>query len=440
MAPLPLEGIRVLDYTIVWAGPFASMMLADLGAEVIRVESTNFFPYCTRGLIARPPDALLKSAGQMMGGYPNKEAGERPWNRCSFFNHHARNKLSMTVDATKPEGKEIFKKLLKVSDVYIENNAYGTVQRLGLDYEAAKEVNPDIIMVSMPAFGSSGPYRDYVALGRHLEALSGHTLLRAYPDENPGLNSEVYHCDAVAGGVAAFATLMGLHHRSLTGEGQFIEVCQWEAMLPQLGEIFMDFFMNQRIQQALGNRDESAAPCGCYPCKGEDKWINITVFTDKQWEGFCRALGNLSWMAEQRFSDLLRRWQNQDELDKHVAEWTAERDPYEAMHILQSEGVAAGVVMTPADCYSDPHLEQRGFFELVTQVDSGTYLSPGMGWKMSKTQGSIRMPPCRLGEHNEYVYKEILGISDEEYDELEKKGHIGMDFDESISVRGKAQH
>ena len=173
---LPLAGVRVVDMTVVWSGTFATMLLADLGAEVIRVESTQFAPYGTRGVVVRPSPALLQTRGLMTTGYPNRQAGERPWNRIALFNVHARNKLSMTADYMQPKGLELVKRLVAKSDMFIENNAFGTVQRLGLGYEDLKKVKSDIIMISMPGFGSSGPYRDRVALGRHLECTAGHTL------------------------------------------------------------------------------------------------------------------------------------------------------------------------------------------------------------------------------------------------------------------------
>ena len=191
----------------------------------------------------------------------------------------------------------------------------------------------------------------------------------------------------------------------------------------------MDYTMNRRVQRSLGNRDlHSAAPCGCYRCKGDDRWVTITVGADRQWEGFCRALGNPSWTKEERFGNVLGRHGNQDELDKLIEEWTTRHDHYAVMHMLQKEGVPAGPVMDERDLYNDPHLKERGFHERVTHPEAGTHLYPGLIWKASKTPNSIRTPACLLGEHNEYVYKKVIGVSDQEYIELEKEGHIGMDF------------
>jgi crotonobetainyl-CoA:carnitine CoA-transferase CaiB-like acyl-CoA transferase len=434
---LPLEGIRVVDMTVVWSGTFAAMLLADMGAEVIRVESTKFAPYGTRGVAVRPTPALLQTRGLMTTGYPNREGGERPYNRTALFNVHARNKLSMTVDYMRPEGLQILKRLIAKSDIFIENNAYGVVKRLGLGYEEVSEVKPDIIMISMPGFGNSGPYRDRVALGRHLECIAGHTMLRGYRDADPTWTTEVYHCDASAGGIAAFAALTALHYRQRTGKGQFVDVAQVETIVPQLGEFVMDYVMNSRLQEPLGNRDPWAAPCGLYPCRGEDRWVAITVFTDEEWQGLVRAMGSPSWSEDRRFSSTTDRWRHQDDLDAHIAEWTQERDDYEVMRLLQAEKVAAGALMDEKDCYSDPHVRERGFFEQVDHAECGTHLYPGVLWKMSGTPLHIRKPPCRLGGDNEYVYKTLLGVSDQEYSELEREGHIGTEYDPGITVYGR---
>ena len=435
---LPLAGIRVIDMSVVWAGTFTTMMLADMGAEVIRVENTQFAPYGTRGITLRPADALLATRGMATAGYPDRKAGERPYNRAAMFNVHARNKLSMTVDYMTPRGLGIVKRLVAISDLLVENNAYGTMAKLGLGYDELCQVKPDIIMVSMPAFGNSGPSADRIALGRHLEAIAGHTLLRGYPNADPTWTTEVYHCDAAAGAMGAFAAMTALHYRERTGEGQFIDVAQIETLIPQLGEAIMDFSLNGQVQGPLGNRHPVAAPCGMYPCQGEDRWIAITVFSDNEWRGLCRAMGNPPWAAQKKLSDAAGRYRNQDEIDEHVSEWTRGRRDYDLMHLLQKEGVAAGPLMDERDCYSDPHIKQRGFFEEVTHAECGTHLYPGMEWKFSETPGSIRLPPCRLGEHNRYVYRDLLGFSEEEYAELEREGHIGVDYHPSITVHGRA--
>ncbi len=217
MSKLPLEGIRVLEMTVVWAGPYCTSFLADLGAEVIRVETLASFAPLTRGVRAHPTQANLQTQPVFMGGYPDRQPGDRPWNRCPIFNPHARNKRSMTLDLSQPKGLEIFKDLARVSDVFVENNVVERMDELGIDYAMLKKLKEDIIMLRMPAYGTTGPYRNYRALGVHIEGVIGHTLLRGYTDMDPSANTAVYMADAAGGSHGAFAVLAALHHRRRTG-------------------------------------------------------------------------------------------------------------------------------------------------------------------------------------------------------------------------------
>ena len=430
MAKLPLEGIRVVDITVIWAGPFAAMHLADWGAEVIRVESLKHWQVGTRGARAWPNQEVISNPVRRgtFTTYCNRDVSFRPWNRYTLFNSHARNKLSCTMDLTQPRGKELFKKLIQASDVFLESNAPHVVENLGLTYDVLREVNPRLIMLSMPGFGNYGPYKYYRGLGVHQEGFIGHTFLRGYPDGDPSTTSTLFHADAAAGATGALAVLFALNYRNRTGKGQFIDMAQAEATIPHLGEAIMDYTMNQRVQTSTGNRLAGAAPCGCYRCQGDDHWINITVYTDREWEGLCRAMGSPEWTREQRFYDGPNRGKHQDELDRLIEEWTIKQNHYDAMYLLQSEGVPAGPVIFEDDAYTDYHLREVGFFEELTQEECGTHLYPGLGWRMSKTHNRLRLPPVRLGEHNEYVYKQLLKVSDEEYEELEQESHIGMDY------------
>jgi crotonobetainyl-CoA:carnitine CoA-transferase CaiB-like acyl-CoA transferase len=434
---LPLEGIRAVCPTAVWAGPFASEMLADWGCEVIRVESTQRRQIQTRGYwlwFPKGGKAKVEDGAPWPWGYPDGDPGKRPWNRFSMFNSYNRNKLCMTVDLTKPKGLDILRRLVKISDLFIENNTPTTMDKLGITYEWLKEVKPDIIMIRMPAYGLSGPYKDYRCFGSGPEATAGHTWLRGYTDvDKPVATTAVAHCDAAGGANAALAALMALHYRRKTGKGQLIELAQVEGLIPQLGEAIMDYTMNHRVQDSLGNRDlHGAAPCGNYRCKGDDRWVSITVRNDDEWEGFRRALGRPEWTQDEKFSTALARYKNQDELDKRVEEWTLQHDHYAVMFMLQKEGVAAAPVIDAADCYADPYFREIGALEKVTHPEAGTHIYPGIMWEQSKIENRIRRYPCRLGEDNEYVYKELLGISDQEYAELEREGHIGMDFEPHV--------
>ena len=427
MTMLPLEGIRVLDMTVVWAGPYGTSFLADLGAEVIRVESTGVFIPMTRGMRAHPTDAELRNTPGFAGSLPGRTPGARPWNRAPVFNAHGRNKLSMTVDLLRPEGMEVFKRMVKISDVFMENNATETMDKLGISYEMLQEENPEIIMLRMPAYGNTGPYRNFRAYGLHMEGLIGHTLLRGYPGMDPSTTTSVLVADAAAGTQGAFAVLAALHYRRRTGKGQLIELAQAENTIPYLGQFFMDYSMNKRNTTTMGNRHPHFIQ-GCYPCRGEDRWVTITLYGDDDWEAFCRVIGNPSWCRDQKFADPPSRYRHHDELDRHISRWTGPRDHYQVMRLLQEAGVAAGPVMDQRDAYNDPHLDQRGMFEEVTQEDTGTHRYPRPPYVMSETPIGIRRGPVRLGEDNEYVYKTLLHYTDQEYSELESQGHIGMDF------------
>jgi crotonobetainyl-CoA:carnitine CoA-transferase CaiB-like acyl-CoA transferase len=431
-SPLPLEGIRVVDITVVWSGPYATQILADWGAEVIRVESCQHWMVHTRGTQARPSQATInrKSGLPWIRGYPEWKAHPRSWNRFPWFNTHARNKLSMTVDLTRSEGLELFKKLIHKTDIFIENNAPGTLEKVGISYAVLQEEKPDLIMIRMPGYGSSGPYRNYRAFGSHMEHTCGHSQIRGYRDLPPSSLTTSFHCDAVSGGTAAFAAVMALCRRNRTGEGQCLEIPQVESMIPQLGQSIMDYTMNGRVQQTVGNWDPSltTAPHNCYRCSGEDRWINITVTSEEEWQVLCRVMGHPAWTGEARFANAAARVENQEALDRFMEEWTADQENMALMHTLQDAGVPAGAVFNAADAYKDPQLRERGFFQPLTQEDCGTHWYHGLPWKASKTPNSLRRPPCRLGEHNEYVYKQVIGVTDEEYARLEQEGHIGMDF------------
>jgi crotonobetainyl-CoA:carnitine CoA-transferase CaiB-like acyl-CoA transferase len=430
---LPLAGIRAVGVTAVIAGPFASQFLADWGCEVIRVESTQRRQLQTRGYSLRFPEGKnvkTEDGAPWPWGYPDGKPGKRPWNRFSGFNSQNRNKLCMTVDLTKPKGIEILRRLVKVSDIFIENNTPDTMGKLGISYEWLKEIRPDIIMIRMPAFGLSGPYKHYRTFGSGPEATAGFAWLRGYPDLDKSVSTtSTAHCDAAGGINAALAVLMALHYRRKTGKGQMIELAQVEGFIPQLGEAIMDYNMNGKVQNTLGNRDlHGAAPCGNYRCKGNDRWVSITVRTDKEWTGFCRAMGNPEWTKDERFSTALSRYKNQEALDAFVESWTLEHDHYAVMFMLQGVGVAAAPITDGAQVYEDPHLEEMGVFETVTHPEAGTHRYPGLGWAQTNTANHIRRYAPRLGEDNEYVYKGLLGVSDEEYAELEREGHIGVDF------------
>ncbi|MCH7706697.1 MAG: CoA transferase, partial [Chloroflexi bacterium] len=345
MAKLPLEGIRVVDVTLVWAGPHCTQMLAEWGAEVIRVEPRNVLQPATRAILTHVPREMAQNArgvGAMFYGFPDREPGERPWNRSPSFNSHARNKLSMTADIMQPDGLDAFLRLVAISDVVVENNVPETIERAHITYEELVEVNPKLIMVRMPGYGLSGPFKNYRTFGTHMEGMTGHHLLRSYTDMDPSMINDAFTGDAAAGVVGAFAIMLALRHRRRTGKGQLIELAQAENFVPYLGEMVMDYTMNGRVAGPQGNTHPSHAPHNVYPCRGHDRWIAVDVGSDEEWEAFCAVMGSPDWTRDARFSDPISRWQFREELDQHIADWTREKDDRELFRTLQAAGVTAG--------------------------------------------------------------------------------------------------
>lgn len=401
-----LEGIRVIDFTRVLAGPGAARMLADHGAEVIKIETVT-------GEIAR---LVIPDHEHVFG-----------MNRSGYFNNINRNKLGMTINLADPRGIELTKKLIATADVVIENFTAGVMDRLGLGYKALKAVKPDIIMVSMPGFGKTGPYRTYASYGPTLQAVAGITYLTAFPGHEPAGFGFSYS-DYTGGWPTQYAVLAALHRRRRTGKGLFIDVSQMEALCALLGPCLLDYAVNKRAAQPTGNRlpNRSAAPHGAYRCRGEDRWCVISVFTEEQWHAFCRAVGNPAWTAEERFSTLLRRVEHMDELDALIGAWTGERTAEEVMEILQSAGVAAGVVQNSRDMFeSDPQMRHYGFFKELEHPVIGKVAHENVPFKLSKTPAELRRPAPRLGEHNEYVLSEILHVSKEEIAKYTADGVLG---------------
>jgi len=436
----PLEGIRIVDMGVIWAGPTAAWLLSILGAEVVHVDNPHHFPDFGRGFTNWRTQAQSNlPAGRSI--FPEGKQGKRPWNRNAFYNRVLWNRLSCCIDIDKPEGKDVFKRLIKASDVFIENNGATAMEHLGFGHEVLLEVNPGLICINMPAWGRSGPYKDYVGWGAMHQAIGGEEWIRGYDDdEHPSHNSYRFHMDSAGAPMAVFAAIMGLIHRRKTGKGQWIDFAQMQALISHFGEIYMDAAWNGRNQRTLGNRHPTAVQ-GCYRCRGPEpnfdtviyggeRWLNITITDDEEWKSFCKVIGNPEWTRDEKFVSVESRRQHHDELDKHIERWTRTRDNFEAFYVLQEHGVLAGPVVDYRDAYMDPQLNSRGFFQTITSSDIGTYRYPGFPWKFSQTPLRVTHPPCRLGGDNDYVYRKIIGLTDEEIADLEGKSVIGdLEYD-----------
>ena len=427
---LPLTGIRVLDMTAIWAGPAAAMLLADLGAEVIRVESSQFAPMTTRGVLIHPQsyDELEKHPNPFANSYVDFDPGERPWNRFGGFNAFNRNKRSVTADLRRPEGVEIFKKLVSISDVVLDNYAFGVMERMGLGDGPLREVNPRLINISMPLQGNSGPLKAATGTGAVVDSWSGFLAMRGYRDFDVGNAQATFHMDSTTPPGVAFAVLCALREREQSGLGQFIDFSQAENMIQSVGEYFLDAQWNHRAPKALGNRDRWGAIQGCYRCTGIDQWVVLTARTDREWRALGRALGDPAWIAEPRFGTSAQRLAHHHEIDRLITEWSSTLDSAEAMQRLQAAGVPAARVLNERDAFSDPHLQARGFFIEQTQAEAGTHRHPGHQWKMLSTPLRHDRPAPLLGEDNKYVYQELLGYSDAEIQRLTDELHIGTDY------------
>ncbi|MCX6024447.1 MAG: CoA transferase [Chloroflexi bacterium] len=316
----------------------------------------------------------------------------------------------------------------------MENNAAQVVEHLHIDYPDLVKVNPNLIMLRFPGFGITGPYRHYKGYGANVEAVVGHTHLRGYRDADPLETSPIYHGDPTAGAHGAFAVLAALAARRRTGQGQLIDMSQAESVVHHLAHAFMDYSMNQRVQEPWGNRHPSMAPHNVYPCAGDDRWIAIAVPSDPVFAALCRVMGAEGLAQDPRYAAGPDRYRNQDELDPVIAAWTRPQDNRALMELLQAEGVPAVIVSDQREMLDDPHLKARGFFQEVTHPAAGTHFYPGPFAKLSGTPLSIRTPAPTLGQHNVEVFQGIVGLRDEEYAQLHDAGVIAETYAEDATA------
>ena len=407
--PGPLEGVRIIEMGQLIAIPFAMKMLADMGAQVIRLES-----------VARLESYRSDSV------YQNDISGEF-WNKGANFYEQNRNKLGVTLDLSKPEGLQVLRNLVSIADVFSENFTPRVIKNFGLEYEDLRKIKPDIIMVSSTGYGFYGPWSNFGATGPATEGAAGLAYQTGYLGGGPVM-AEIPYTDYTSGEHTVFAVMAALMHRLRTGQGQFVDISQTQATSSTIPEVLMDFSANGRSGHRIGNQDIVMSPHGCYPCRGDDRWITIAVATDEEWQAVCRVLGQNGWAADPRFEDSLSRWKNRDELDALIGTVTSTWDAHELMHALQKDGVAAGAVLDSKDLLFDPHLGQRNFYEVVTHHES-TGIPPlpyaGRPWKLSKTPAVNSQPAPLMGEHNNLVLSGLLGKTAEEMAELEEAGIIG---------------
>jgi len=368
--------------------------LAILGAEVIKVQSK-------------------KTA---KGAESDGSAYFRSWNR---------NKKSIILDMDYPEAREVVLGLARLCDVVVENFSPRVMVNWGLTYGKLKEVKPDIIMLSMSAMGQTGPWRDYVGYGQTMQALSGMTYMTSWDEQSPSGLGQAY-ADVVSGLYGVVAVLAALEYRDQNGRGQYIDLSQYEAMCSLMGPALLDVSVNQRDLLPKGNsaEEEPAAPYGCYPCLGKDRWCVIAVYSEAQWHALCHILGDPSWAKEARFSALTLRKQHAEELNGLLARWTATRAAEDTVKLLQESGIPAGVVQNARDLTFDPQLTSREFFVKFEHPAKGTMVVDNLPMKSDDISADYWKPAPCLGEDNEYVFFQLLGFNENQFRDYVKRGII----------------
>jgi benzylsuccinate CoA-transferase BbsF subunit len=369
----------VLDLSWIIAGPTATRFLAIMGAEVLKVGSV------------RRPD---------------------PSSRGAPFQAYNQSKRYAALNIAQPEGLALAKRLIALSDVLVENFAAGVIERLGLGYEAVAAVKPDIVMISSAGTGHSGPHKDYVAYGSLLQHYTGWNSISGYPEREP-IKGGLW-ADPWVGMELAMLTVAALHHRAVTGEGQYVDFSMAEALSATIPEAILDYQMNGQVPAPQGNRDTWDAPHGVYHCQGEDHWIAIAVTTDAEWQALCQVIARPDLAADTRLSTAAGRRQHHAELDAAITAWTCHQDDYEAMHRLQAAGVPAGPSLDIARVYHDPHLRASGYLTPLQTSDGVTRTLPGLPWRFADLEPPRVTAAPVLGQDNDYVYRQLLGLSEAE--------------------------
>jgi crotonobetainyl-CoA:carnitine CoA-transferase CaiB-like acyl-CoA transferase len=416
----PLAGIRILDFGWVAVGPLATRLLADMGAEVIKVEHKNRLDLTRR---------LPVYKDQPPRPFSDEDAHPDP-DKSGLFNNYNRNKLGVTLDMAKPEARAIVDLLIARSDVVSENFAPGVMERWGLTYQHMHQIRENIIFVRMSGFGHSGPYRDYKSYGPIAQAVSGLTHMSGLPGREPSGIGFAY-MDNMTGYFGTSAILMALIHRMNTGEGLEFSLSGMEVGVNLLGPALLEAVASgrgtRRADFPVGNLHPvgAASPHGVYPCDAEDSWCALAVFGDEQWSQFRVALGSPSWAGTPSFQTHEMRLANHDALDSEIESWTRQRSPHEVMHNLQSHGIAAAAVQTTAELQeADPQLAERGTFVELDHPVAGSALFEGVPVHFSSTPPDHWRSSPMLGEDNTYVLENVLGISTDRVTELREQGVI----------------
>ena len=409
---LPLQGLRVLDFTQAWAGPMTARALAFLGAEVIKIEN----------------GARLDSwRGPAVGvndpaSYPDRQGGERPYDRNALFNTQNHDKKSISLDLKSPGGQGLARRLAAKCDVVLANFSPHALTKLGLGYETLSRESPKLVMVEMPAFGNDGPWSSHVGMGKTMEAAAGMASLIGYGDGEPVLTGPAY-LDPIGGLHGAAAVLTALAERNRTGLGQYVEVAQVEAAMHWIGEYILQTGRTGEVFRADGNRRPDVAPHDAFACAGDDQWMVIACPDDETWRRLAAATG-IEQLADAKFSTLAGRLEHAEALKTVLSAWTRGRNKHEASDLLQAAGIPAAPVNNGADVWRDPFLRSRGFIQELTHPAAGVAEYPGLAYRLSRTPGAIRSPAPCFAEHTHAVLGSLLGLSRAEIDALVEAGIV----------------
>ncbi len=395
-AALPLEGVRVVDFTRVWAGPLASRYLAEMGAHVVKVEHRDYVDIGRQRGMATGP----------------------------MFPELNRSKACVTINFRDPAGADLVRQLVAVSDVVIDNFAAGVLRRRSLGYDDLRQVKPDVVVLSMPGYGFEGPYSRYVAYGQNLMSYSGLSYLWGHPESPFDTRPKIHYTDFVSGAAAATAITAALEYRGETGRGQFIEMDQSEALAATLGVPLLHYFINGEVWEPSGNLSLNAAPHGCYPCRGDEEWCVIECWDESQWAALCDSMGDPDLAADPRFATLELRLENRAALNERIAEFTRGRTPYQVMRALQRAGVPAGVVQSSEQMYYDVHMRERGFIQKMEHENLGPMEHPAVPVRLSATPGRVLHGMTVMGSANEHIFGNLLGNPPERVRELDRMGAL----------------
>lgn len=401
------EGVKVADFNWLAAGPSVGRELAEHGATVIRVESHTKL------------DAM-RTMQPFRDGKPGVD-------RSAFFAEFNTNKLSIALDLTKPRGREVALNLVKWADIATDSMTPGAMAAMGLDYESCRKVNPSIIYLSTCMQGEGGPHQDFKGVGHHINALAGYCNTTGWPDSDPTMIFPAYS-DFIAPWYSLVAIIGALLRRRKTGKGMRIEQSQLECEITFMAPHILNYVANGRNLERRGNRDYHMSPHGVYPCRGTDRWVAIAVQNEDEWDSLCEAIGE-PWTEEPRFATVVERRHNEDELDRLIGQWTKAFTAEQVMATLQEAGVPAGVVQNSEDLMNDPQFKHRQHYRVLNHPVIGPHSYHAPAYKLSETPCDIKRAAPTLGQDNEYVYKEILGLTDDDIADMLVDGVISTEYD-----------